>query len=176
MVAPANWLTSEELTSVTEVTAREIVKRAEAKLGSLEARRAHLRRRIRALNFLLKTWTLQTGAQSREAGLGRSLHRDSQSEEPAFLRQQTDHTTRSGPVVCGTTKLRRACRIALMEAAGPETSMQILHRIQNRQSIAWGNHSDAQAAIDQELQRMLSEGEVAFSWTGNYQTWQLNRR
>ena len=163
----------------------QLVSRAETKLVGLHANRSQLRRRIRALHYLLKTFEKAfTPFDSSDPGLhaapeSKSNHDGSSEFEKSSdgalrSRNESKETTTSKPAVTEvSTELRRACRIALMESDRPQSCGQILQRICRRESFCVEGFNDPMIAIAQELRKMLAEGEVIQK--KDNQLWQLNR-
>lgn len=168
-----------------EVT-HQLVRRAEAKLVGLHSNRSQLRRRIRALHYLLKTLeTMFSSFDSSDQG----LHAPAQEskfnhDESSEFEKNSDTAVNSRTVVRekaisnpgveeNPTELRRACRIALMESDRPQCCEQILQRIRRRESVCVDGFDDPVIAIAQELSEMLTDGEVISN--KNNELWQLNR-
>jgi hypothetical protein len=185
-IAPGRTETSKEAISGEglEVT-HQLVSRAETKLIRLHASRSQLRKRIRALQYLLKTLEtrfstfnspnpgLYPGAQEPNSNQDASefeRNLDSAVTARTFVRQ----SAMSEPEVAEeSTELRRACRIALMESDKPQGCEQILRRIRRRESVCIEGFADPVIAIAQELGEMLTDGEVIQK--KDNQLWQLNR-
>ena len=166
-----------------EVT-HQIVTRAETKLVGLHANRSQLRRRIRALHYLLKALeTVSSPFDCPHPGLDRAAQKSTVSHDESNQRSSDPAvTSRAGskelmtgtPVVTGiSTELRRACRIALMESDRPQTCEQVLQRIRRRGSVCVEGFHDPMIAIAQELRKMLADGEVIQKKDSHL--WQLNR-
>lgn len=71
--------------------------------------------------------------------------------------------------------LRRACRIALLEAVQPESTDEILRRIERRSSYTFAAHVDALAAVAGELRMMRESGEACLQERGSTCFWELQR-
>ena len=164
----------------------ELVKRAEAKLVGMQANRSQLRRRIRALHYLLKTINTEipplesADPAADPAAQNSNIDQDQLSEIGRGLgaavssRTEKKETTTSGSTVAAvSTELRRACRIALMESDRPQCCEQILQRIRRRESICIEGFSDPMFAVSHELRSMLADGEVIQK--KDNQLWQLDR-
>jgi hypothetical protein len=186
-IAPGRTETSKEAISGEglEVT-HQLVSRAETKLIRLHASRSQLRKRIRALHYLLKTLeTRFSPFNSPDPGLYPAAQEAnfSQDDSSEFERNLDSAVTArtfvrqsamSEPEVAeASTELRRACRIALMESDRPQGCEQILRRIRRRGSICIEGFDDPVIAIAQELGKMLRDGEVIQK--KDNQLWQLNR-
>jgi hypothetical protein len=168
------------------IMTHDLVKQAEAKLVALHSNRSQLGRRIRALHYLLKTIDTEC-VHSRptepylrpEAVKSKTNHHErskfeTDSETAAISPIATKETRAAGPALTETsTKLRRACRIALMESDRPQYCEQILQRIHRRESVCIQGFRDPVIAVAQELRAMLADGEVIQQT--NKQLWQLNR-
>ena len=164
----------------------QLVSRAESKLVGLHANRSQLRKRIRALHYLLKTLkTMFPPSGSSDPALRQPTHKSAFNRDESFeVETISDRAVTSGtgtntmmtspPTVTGvSTELRRACRIALMESDRAQDCEQILQRIHRRESLCIEGFRDPQIAIAQELRNMLADGEVIQK--DDTQLWQLNR-
>lgn len=165
--------------------AHHLVKRAERKLVGLHANRSQLRKRIRALHYLLKTLgTVISPSEPHDPGLHPATQESvcNQDGSAGFeMSSGTPVASPAGPIETGTglqptsasTELRRACRIALMESDRPQGCEQILQRIRRRGSVCIEGIDDPKAGITHELRMMVAEGEVIQK--KDSQLWQLNR-
>ena len=150
----------------------------------LHASRLQLRRRIKALHYLLKTIDVEltkskptaplSQLPTRESAFNPSERRESNSETGATSPIRTkEPATSTVTVAPDSTELRRACRIALIESDRPQSCEQILQRIRRRESVCIEDFQDPLNAITKELGEMLADGEVIQKT--NDQLWQLNR-
>ena len=73
------------------------------------------------------------------------------------------------------SKLRRACRIALMESDHPQSCEEIVQRIQRRGSLSFEARSNAQAVVEVELERMTRQGEAIHQQQDGGNRWNLRR-
>jgi hypothetical protein len=162
----------------------DLVRRAETKLVGLHVNRSQLRRRIRALHYLLRTLDtklslskLTVPASHPEAGKSNFNHDQlSEVERNSGIGTSpfgSTNTTTVSAVIGASTELRRACRIALMESDRPQSCEQVLQRIQRRGSVCIDGFPDPKIEVAQELRAMLADGEV-ISKKDN-ELWQLNR-
>lgn len=161
----------------------DLVRRAETKLVGLHANRSQLRRRIRALHYLLRTLDTKfslsklTEPPSHLEARKSNFNHDQRSERNSGTAGTSPfgptNTTIVSAAIGVSTELRRACRIALMESDRPEPCDQILQRIQRRESVCIDDFHDPEIAVAQELRAMLADGEV-ISKKDN-ELWQLNR-
>ena len=69
-------------------------------------------------------------------------------------------------------RLRRACRIALMEGTGAASLEEIYSRIMRRGSFVFSSYEFATPALVQALQAMTVEGEVCSLKDGPQQRWE----
>lgn len=69
--------------------------------------------------------------------------------------------------------LRRACRIALLEAVQPESTDEILRRIERRSSYTFAARVNALAAVARELRMMHEAGEACLQVRGATCFWEL---
>jgi|SRR5579862_990641 len=69
--------------------------------------------------------------------------------------------------------LRRACRIALMEADGAEDVEQLINRIKRRGSYEFPSPADPTELVSRQLRLMLSRGEVSHHPAERGSVWQL---
>src|SRR3954469_11667727 len=119
----------------------DLVRRAETKLVGLHANRSQLRRRIRALHYLLRTLDTKlslsklTAPASHPKARKSNFNHDQRSEvernsgTAGISSFGSINTTTVSAVIGVSTELRRACRIALMESDRPQPCEQILQRI-----------------------------------------------
>jgi hypothetical protein len=161
----------------------QLVRRAETKLVGLHANRSQLRRRIRALHYLLKTLETELSpvaspdpgfyATAQESRFNRDESSDFERDSNTAVTPTGSKETTSASAVIGVSnELRRACRIALMESDQPQCCEQILQRIRRRESACVEGFHDLVVAIAQELCKMLADGEVTQK---DNHLWQLNR-
>jgi hypothetical protein len=78
-------------------------------------------------------------------------------------------------VVQRSTKLRRACRIALCEAEDPESAPQIVARITARNSYLFPEGIDPASAIVPELKRLVLQGQAYFTSREGVRIWGWQR-
>jgi hypothetical protein len=169
MSARSSSLGPNELAGASVETVHEIVQRAASKLSALQARRAHLRKRIQALLHISRTLAHDAVAP-RPDELKRSLSSiDSHRRAPLEKIGPT-------PPTSGSTVLRRACRIALMETDDAECVQQVLERIRKRNSVSLQDAAEPADAIVMELNRMVREGEASRYSEHGVEHWQLKRR
>jgi hypothetical protein len=158
-----------DLAGASVETVHEIVQRAASKLSALQARRTHLRKRIQALLHISRTLANEavtsrpTESKGSPSGMNRS--------DRAPLERNASVPRRSG-----SSALRRACRIALMETDHAESVEQILERIRKRNSVSLRDANEPSAAIVSELNRMLVDGEASRYLEHGMERWQLKRK
>jgi len=139
-----------ELSQTVPDIVRDLVRRAESKLAELEARKQYLRRRVQALRFLA-SHNAETQPAERQENTAPPLA----TSDRDFKRSPRDRE--SGKL---TTRLRRACRIALMESDVPQTSQEIYARISKRGSLLFQGSMDPLHVISRELELMAKESEI----------------
>jgi hypothetical protein len=71
--------------------------------------------------------------------------------------------------------LRRACRIALLEAQDPETAMQILQRIEIRGSFIFPEGADRLSLVVAGLMRICERGEALHGTGSGVRKWCYKR-
>ena len=142
---------------------REAVRRAEAKLAQLQARKKHIHSRMQALRYLV------THA---EANYGRA------AESPVVHTDAVQENA-STPVeryrLQRQSRLRRACRIALMETDQPQSCAEIYERIQKRGSMSFGLNDDALHVLSVQLRAMATNSEVVCCVINRETRWQWKR-
>jgi len=142
---------------------REAVRRAEAKLAQLQARKKHIHSRMQALRYLV------THA---EANYGRAA-------ESPFVNTDTVQKDVSTSIernrLQRQSQLRRACRIALMETDQPQSCAQIYERIQKRGSMSFGLNDDARHVLSVQLRAMATNSEVVCCVINRETRWQWKR-
>ena len=151
-----------ELVQAVPDIVRDLVRRAESKLAELEARKQYLRRRLQALRFLA-VHAAENRSGERQDNLA-----------PPLSSSVTDATRAASGEDSGkvTTRLRRACRIALMESDEPQTSGQIYQRISKRGSLSFQSSIDPLHAISAELQLMVKDSEITCRFLHGEKRWQ----
>jgi hypothetical protein len=148
---------------------RDLVRRADRKLAELEARKQYLRRRVQALRFLATHAAQKSSAErphNLASGQSSSAH-DLNRSEHDVKRARADRDSGTG-----TTTLRRACRIALMESDEPQTSKQIYQRICKRGSLSFQSSTDALHVLSAELDLMAKESEITYRVLDGEKRWQ----
>jgi len=143
---------------------RDIVRRAETKLAQLQAKKEHIHSRMHAIRYL---------ATHAEANYGRAAESSCPSapfppkrvvQEDASTPMQTSH------LEC-QSKVRRACRIALMETDRPQSCAEICERIQKRGSMLFDNDDPLQI-IATHLNAMARNFEILCSVVNGETLWQ----
>ena len=152
----------------TQVSISEVTKLIQAELYGLLERRRQIRRRARELS---RGWV---GLQE---GVGRPAVNNvsTESQLPATRRSKRESQASNGAaaldgdspgpdVLCqqdqASDALRRACRIALLEAGRATCPEEIYSRIARRGSFRFTNHKYAIAAIVRMLKVMGKDGEI----------------
>jgi hypothetical protein len=139
-----------ELSHTVPDLVRDLVRRAESKLAELEARKQYLRRRVQALRFLASHNAENPPGERRETA-GPQLSSSQRELERGSADQESGKAT---------TRLRRACRIALMENDVPQSSREIYERISKRGSLLFQDAIDPVYVISAELELMAKESEI----------------
>jgi hypothetical protein len=164
----------------------ETVRRVNAEALSLLTRRSEINRRIRGLHRLMHG--LRDLAAKTDSSRGdRSTHLNSAG-------QPCGEKTASLPTCCGNVllerkvsekqplplggsknplgQLRRACRIALMEAGGTASLDEIRSRIVRRGSFSFPDSGLSESVIVQTLDSMAASAEVRCQQNGAQLVWQ----
>jgi hypothetical protein len=142
--------------------AQQLILQARIHLSALEAQRASVIDRIRKLRQVTNGLAL---LQSRSP----KSHRCGKEQLPVSATSPIDETE-IGP----TEKLRRACRIALMEADQPQGAREVLLRVMKRGSYSFSGQAGAIEAIARELNQMVSNGEARRHEIGQSPRWEWN--
>jgi len=171
--APVRLSHDERLSPATLDVVREIVKHTETKLTSLQTERNRIIRRIHALRYLAHMRAQQESSQNDAALNFKPLLTVVKSKKQQS--GQVDNQPPSGHTRQASSKLRRACRIALMEGNLAETSQEIFERIIKRASFSFESYSDPINAISHELRKMASDGEILGFNTKQVQRWEWKR-
>jgi hypothetical protein len=145
------------------LAAEETIREAKARLVDLLQTQAALRSRILKL---------------RESGQG--FRENEESEIPFFatVALENELPTEKSVRPClvrRSTKLRRACRIALFETEAPETALQIAARITARNSYLFPQGIDAASVIVPELKRLVHQGQAYFTSREGIPCWGWQR-
>jgi hypothetical protein len=156
-------------TTTLHVSIVDVVKVVEAELHDLSTRKRAIRRRIRSIRRVLD------GLQQ---GVGRPVVGNRSAELPLLTvhsrgkaRGSADSATpchnnsRPGFNTGGKSddadcRLRRACRLALVEIEGAASAIEICSRIVRRGSFSFNNHHYAVAAVVRTLDAMANDGEA----------------
>jgi hypothetical protein len=149
-----------------------LTKLLRGELGRLSQQDEALRQLRRSFQLLL--YELQEG--------GRQATKDLNTEPPRSARRQpvkevvneNDRMTRTEirgkPSISGE-RLRRACRIAVMETDEAASTEDVRSRILRRGSFPFKNLGYAAVAIAQTLDKMAEEGEVFSLDNGPHRRW-----
>ena len=121
----------------------EVLKAASVELRELKDRQTQLTKRIRTLRSTMTA--LQNLQHSRRASC-------EQDESGTAKHTSADNGT--------DPELRRACRIAMLEALEGLTKEEVLARIVRRGSYRFAHLASAKTAIRRELSAMVEEGEL----------------
>ncbi len=127
--------------------ARHVIRRARLQLKLLQAEHVCIQNRLQFISELISHLTIFQAW--REDGW--SIPNPLGKERFALSAMGAQLRTRS---------LRRACRVALMEAVEPEPVRAIFERIQRRGSYDFENAFDPIAIVAKELKAMVAEGEA----------------
>jgi len=124
---------------------------------------------VQALRFLATQ-----GAQKRHAERPDNLAsaQASSAHDPKRSEHEVQPARSDQDSGAGTTTLRRACRIALMESDEPQTSEQIYQRICKRGSLSFQTPIDALHVLSAELDLMAKESEISCRVLGGEKRWQ----
>lgn len=160
--------TSDEL-PVGFTAIREFVRVAEAKLGQLQTRKEHIRSRIQALRFL-------AGHAERSSG-----HRAGRSSSTLRLPGTAPPAADSplelqSPAFHSPDKLRRACRIALLESDTPQSCAEIYQRIKTRGSLSFDDDDNVLQVLAAQLQTMAANSEILCLMVKREMRWQWKFR
>jgi hypothetical protein len=170
---------------VSKSAVSETVRRVSAKALALLTRRAEINQRIRCIHQVvqglrhLEAIAPDEGcAVPAATGKTRWPPRTEQVTAEIEARDATSHfeyivgrmrPRRTQHQLAG---LSRACRIALMEAAGAASLEEIRSRIERRKSFAFSDPGFADAAIVRTLDGMKDSGEVCCVRSGSKSLWQ----
>jgi hypothetical protein len=177
MAARTSSVNPDEVSGATVEMIREMVRRAETKLSILHSRKTQICRRIQALHHLSRTVAAAHTAPAFEDlvfDVTTPRHEEQAStifENPSSTSETNENALRES----GSSSLRRACRIALMECDQAEFTTQILQRIARRGAISINVHADSVHEVTAELNRMVADGEAITFGAKDTQRWQLNR-
>jgi hypothetical protein len=142
-------------------------------LQQLLVRRDEVTKRIRSLHTAvnaLEEFAAHTRSSTAAIPLG------TMKEKPSLPEMSTPNSTES--MNDASPRLRRACRIALLETDKPLSEQEIYARIIRRGSFSFVNADSAFPAILRELTGMAEVGEVRCfpSGSGSNKTWQQMSR
>ena len=161
----------------------EVVKLVDSELHKLHLRREEIKKRIRKLHVAVDalqefagTATLDNSdEEKRPLAPRRQAASSPDSKDPqsksSRLRSATDENDKSGDP---TFKLRRACRIALLESDEALCEQEIRARIVRRGSFPFINVDFAALAIARALSALAEKEEVCSLNDGPTRRWQRN--
>jgi hypothetical protein len=173
MAARTSSVNPNDVSGTTVEMIREMVRRAETKLSSLDSRKKQICRRIQALHHLSRTVAAGNTAPLVDDS---AFEANPPAEEQALSKCENRSSTGENALrESGSSALRRACRIALMECDQAECGTQIQQRIARRGSISFKDRRDSLQEVITELNRMAADGEAVTFGIHDAQQWQLNR-
>jgi hypothetical protein len=150
---------------------REFVRVAEAKLGQLQARKEYIRSRIQALRFLTK----HAEASSRNVTKSNS----SSSRQVSVVNAPPQPNAEAKPQpeqFPSQDKLRRACRIALLESESPQSCAEIYQRIEKRGSLSFDGYDNVLQILAAQLTAMAANSEILSVMLNGEMRWQWKSR
>jgi hypothetical protein len=150
--------------------AKLVIQRAEKHLSELEAQRAFLLERIKKLQQVTSRLLMLRASLAAQSVIRDEIR--ALKKETSY-KQGDEHWVPSQDAF-GVQNLRRACRIALMEAGRPASAADILKRIRKRGSYSFSVAIDAMQAIVRELNFMAAHGEVCCHDGQGNRLWQRN--
>jgi hypothetical protein len=153
----------ESSSASTDSAVSETLRLVTAENLSLLQRRSDINRRIRGLHRLMHRLC--------------DLSHKPALKESAGFRNAPDNVAWQAPLLAGRSKnsiarLRRACRIALMEAGGVASLDEIRSRIARRGSFSFADYGLSESAIVQTLDLMAAGTEVRCLENGSELIWQ----
>lgn len=137
----------------------EVLRRSHSELSALRTRREQIQRRMQALRLFLVPAPEERSPGQRPGYPPSVLLSNPRSGETRLV----DHDDRS--------KLRRACRIALMESAEPQTCHDVYERIKKRQSFPFYGFANPLQVVNAELDAMTRDGRIACSPDSEQKRW-----
>jgi hypothetical protein len=143
---------------------RDIVRRAEAKLAQLQAKKEHIHSRMHAIRYLA------THAEANYVRAAESSCPSAPFPRRAVVREDASTPMQTSHFEC-QSKVRRACRIALMETDRPQSCAEICERIQKRGSMLFDN-DDPLHIIAAHLNAMARNSEILCSAVNGETLWQ----
>jgi hypothetical protein len=135
----------------------QLTKLLQSELFDLSQQDEALRKLARSLNLLLRTLSKETSGEISGTRVGDSL--TPVVRTPEWSRRKI------------TNRMRRACRIALMETDEAATVDEIYLRIAQRGSFHFDNVYQAAATIRQTLNLMTEQGEALVVGTNPRPRW-----
>jgi len=148
-----------------------VVQLVTVELKELLVRREEVAKRIRSLYTAVNALE-QFAARSRSNAAAVPL--GTMKEKPSLPEMSTANSTE--PMDDESPRLRRACRIALLETDEPLSENEIYARILRRGSFSFANADSVCPAILRELTGMAKIGEVRCFASGSNKTWQQMSR
>lgn len=149
------------------VSVQSVMSLLQAELDRLIAQKTELERRRRSLYRRLDT-LLEGPSRRRPYGVG-ALKSSRLCAHPRYASESARDSWRVH------NELRRACRIALMEAGGTATADEIYSHIVRRDSFCFTSLKEPIPAIVRTLSLMAEAGEAS-RMTGAPDSWQLMKQ
>ena len=143
----------------------DIVQRAEAKLVLLQAKSEHIRSRMQALRYLANHAEECVDDIARKKYTTAPISRGHHAHDAITRSRYSPHISES------QSRLRRACRIALLEIQRPQTCMEIYERIKRRGSWSFASCTDALEVIAIQLHAMVEDAEILCCVVGGETRW-----
>lgn len=145
--------------------ARRLINSMQAELDKLTERKAQLRRRMRGLRRMLKVFPAKPA---------RNLASEPdclKPRQPRRLRQTLKRAEgRESRQLCD--KLKRACRIAFLEAGGTATPDEICSSIMRRNSFSFTSADEPPAVVIIRILNLMSQtGETQCVSSDQYSFW-----
>ncbi len=148
----------------------QLTKLLQNELYDLSQQDDALRRVARGLSHLLRTLPKDGSVGVLGTRVRESLTPLMQTPERS-RREVNNFPARGSKMSAAKSRMRRACRIALLETDEPATVDEIYSRIAQRESFSFANAYQATAAIRQTLNLMTAQGEALIVDTNPRPRW-----
>lgn len=148
----------------------QLTKLLQSELFDLSQQDEALRKLTRGLNLLLRTLPKDTGGGISGTRVAESLATLVRTPEQSTPRISNFRVPSSKPSAANK-RMRRACRIALMETDEAATVDEIYLRIVQRESFHFDNVYQAAVAIRRTLNLMAEQGEALVADTNPRPRW-----
>ena len=145
---------------------QNLLRDAQAKLVHLQAQKERICSRMQALRYLC------THARGTNLRSEAQCHSTSRKLTLSDTAPESAKTAQHRQYYVDIRKLRRACRIALLESGEPQSSADIYERIQKRGSMSFDERENVPRILTAQLKSMAASAEILCTMVNGEMRWQ----